>query len=74
MAEVDFPEGPEGQLNARPRIVQDFAFASRSARDIGQLRALLRDGVWALGFHHFLLQGAMGQVWLADLPQDWMAA
>ena len=71
----DLPEaGPEGQINARPRIVQDFALAAGSVRDIGQLRALLRDGVWALGFHHFLLQGAMGQVWLADLPQDWVAA
>ena len=76
---IDLPErGPEAgqdeQINARPRIVQDFARASHSARDLAQLRGLLRDGVWALGFHHFLLQGAMGQVWLADLPQDWVAA
>ena len=70
---VEFPAAvPEGQINARPRIVQDFAFAARSVRDVGHLRGLLRDGVWALGFHHFLLQGAMGQVWLADLPQDWV--
>jgi LuxR family quorum-sensing system transcriptional regulator CciR len=69
----DFPDaGPEGLI--RPRIVQDFAFASRSIRDMGQLRGLLRDGVWGLGFHHFLLQGAGGQVWLADLPQDWVAS
>lgn len=74
---IDLPEmGPEaeGQANARPQIVQDFARASRGARDVAQLRSLLRDGVWALGFHHFLLQGAMGQVWLADLPAAWVAA
>ena len=72
---VDLPEmGRDGQINVRPQIVQDFARASRAARDVAQLRSLLRDGVWALGFHHFLLQGAMGQVWLADLPVDWIAA
>jgi LuxR family quorum-sensing system transcriptional regulator CciR len=71
---VDLPEvGQDGQINARPRIVQDFALASSTARDAGQLRSLLRDGVWGLGFHHFLLQGSLGQVWLADLPQDWVA-
>src|SRR5689334_4920693 len=64
----------DGQISARPRIVQDFALLSRSLRDIGQLRGLLRDGVWALGFHYFLLQGAGGQIWLADLPQDWVPA
>jgi LuxR family quorum-sensing system transcriptional regulator CciR len=64
----------DGQISARPRIVQDFALLSRSLRDTGQLRGLLRDGVWALGFHYFLLQGAGGQVWLADLPQDWLPA
>jgi len=67
------PEGGQGgQISARPRIVQDFARASRDIRDMAHLRGLLRDGVWALGFHHFLLQGAMGQVWLADLPSDWV--
>jgi LuxR family quorum-sensing system transcriptional regulator CciR len=54
--------------------VQDFARAFRGVRDLAQLRGLLRDGVWALGFHHFLLQGAMGQIWLADLPPNWVAA
>lgn len=73
---VDLPEagtglGQDGQSNARPQIVQDFALACRGLRDMGQLRGLLRDGVWALGFHHFLLQGPTGQIWLADLPQDW---
>jgi LuxR family quorum-sensing system transcriptional regulator CciR len=72
---VDFPQAaPEGPVSPRPQIVQEFALASRNVRDIGQLRALLCDGVWALGFHHFLLQGAMGQVWLADLPQEWAVA
>jgi LuxR family quorum-sensing system transcriptional regulator CciR len=72
---MDLPEtGQDGQISARPRIVQDFALASRSIREMGQLRALLRDSIWALGFHHFLLQGAGGQVWLADLPQDWVPA
>ncbi|HET7083926.1 MAG TPA: LuxR C-terminal-related transcriptional regulator [Rhizomicrobium sp.] len=64
--------GPEGR--ARPRIVQDFASASRGARDMTRLRALLGEAVWALGFHHFLLQGAAGQVWLADLPPVWKVA
>ena len=76
---MDLPgAGPEperdGQISARPQIVQDFAHASRTARDVAQLRGLLRDGVWALGFHYFLLQGAMGQVWLGDLPPQWGAA
>src|SRR5262249_37515087 len=76
---IDFPGAepetrPDGQIHARPRIVQDFAQASRGVRDLAQLRGLLRDGVWALGFHHFLLQGAMGQIWLADLPPNWVAA
>lgn len=74
---LDLPElGPAARNEAqrRPRIVQDFARAVREVRDPAQLRSLLRDGVWALGFHHFLLQGAMGQVWLADLPPDWVMA
>jgi LuxR family quorum-sensing system transcriptional regulator CciR len=65
--------GPDGLLRARPRIVQDFARAARSVRDMAQLRALLCEAVWALGFHHFLLQGGAGQVWLADLPEGWPA-
>jgi len=76
---IDLPEtgpaaGQDGHVHARPRIVQDFAHAARNVRDLVQLRGLLRDAVWALGFHHFLLQGAGGQVWLADLPQEWVAA
>src|SRR5215468_5786763 len=74
---LDFPElGPEARQNGkiRPQVVQDFSRASQSARDLAQLRGFLRDGVWALGFHHFLLQGAMGQVWLADLPSSWALA
>jgi len=72
---IDLPEtGHDQQINARPRIVQEFARASHGVRDQTQLRSLLRDAVWALGFHHFLLQGAMGQIWLADLPPDWAAA
>jgi LuxR family quorum-sensing system transcriptional regulator CciR len=64
---------PEGLARARPRIVQDFARAARSARDPVQLRAHLCEAAWALGFHHLLLQGAGGQVWLADLPPAWTA-
>ncbi len=76
---IDLPDaGPEtGQashIHARPRIVQEFARSCRGASDTAQLRSLLRDAVWTLGFHHFVLQGAMGQVWLADLPPDWTPA
>jgi len=68
-----FPQtAPEAQ--ARPRIVQDFAQASRGARDMAQLRTRLCEAARALGFHHFLLQGAAGHAWLADLPSGWMAA
>lgn len=77
MAEtIDLPKlGPQAResVQVRPRIVQEFARACRDVRDLAQLRSLLCDGVWALGFHHFLLQGAMGQVWLSDLPPEWTA-
>jgi LuxR family quorum-sensing system transcriptional regulator CciR len=66
--------GQDGYIEARSWPVQDFALASRSVRDMAQLRGLLRDGVWALRFHYFLLQGANGQIWLADLPQGWTPA
>jgi LuxR family quorum-sensing system transcriptional regulator CciR len=59
---------------ARTRIVQDFAHAARTARDLTQLGNLLRQAAVDLGFHHLLLQGAGGAVWLADLPTDWIAA
>jgi len=62
---------PETQ--ARPRIVQDFAQASQGAHDSAQLRTRLCEAARALGFHHFLLQGAGGQAWLADLPPGWTA-
>ncbi|HEY0265689.1 MAG TPA: autoinducer binding domain-containing protein [Rhizomicrobium sp.] len=64
---------PEARAHARPRIVQDFARAARSARDLAQLRTLMCEAVWALGFHHLLLQGGTGAVWLADLPPGWNA-
>jgi LuxR family transcriptional regulator, quorum-sensing system regulator CciR len=69
---LDLPQ-PEEPVRTRPRIVQDFAHASRSARSVVQLRSLLCETAWALGFHHLLLQGASGQVWLADLPPGWNA-
>lgn len=69
---LDLPQ-PEEPVRTRPRIVQDFAHASRSARSVVQLRSLLCETAWALGFHHLLLQGASGQVWLADLPPAWNA-
>lgn len=71
---LDFPIGTEELARARSRTVQDFAGAARDAHDMAQLRALLREAVWALGFHHFLLQGVAGQVWLADLPTGWKVA
>jgi LuxR family quorum-sensing system transcriptional regulator CciR len=69
---LDLPQSEE-PVRTRPRIVQDFAHASRMARSIAQLRGLLCEAAWALGFHHLLLQGASGQVWLADLPPGWNA-
>ena len=63
---------PEAQ--ARPRIVQDFAQASQGARDVAELRIRLYEAARALGFHHFLLQGAAGPAWLADLPPGWTVA
>jgi LuxR family quorum-sensing system transcriptional regulator CciR len=71
---TDEPARPNSQVNAQPRIVQDFAQAVRGARDLAHLRALLRDAVRGLGFHHVLLQGSIGQVWLADLPANWTGA
>jgi LuxR family quorum-sensing system transcriptional regulator CciR len=69
---LDLPQAEEpGRV--RPRIVQDFAHASRAARSMAQLRGLLCETAWALGFHHLLLQGASGQVWMADLPPGWNA-
>ena len=64
---LDLPQIEE-PARTRPGIVQDFAHASRTARSVAQLRGLLCEAAWALGFHHVLLQGASGQVWLADLP------
>jgi LuxR family quorum-sensing system transcriptional regulator CciR len=61
-------------VQARPRIVQDFAQGSQGARDMAQLRLRLCEAVQALGFHYFLLQGAGGHAWLADLPSGWVAA
>jgi LuxR family quorum-sensing system transcriptional regulator CciR len=65
---------PEPQASARPRIVQDFAQASLGARDMAQLCTRLCEATRALGFHHFLLQGAGGHAWLADLPPGWTVA
>jgi LuxR family quorum-sensing system transcriptional regulator CciR len=72
MEPLDLPQVEE-PVRSRPRIVQDFAHASRAARSIAQLRGLLCEAAWALGFHHLLLQGASGEVWLADLPPGWNA-
>jgi len=69
---LDLPPAEE-PVRTRPRIVQDFAHASRAVRSMAQLRGLLCETAWALGFHHLLLQGASGQVWLADLPPGWTA-
>jgi LuxR family quorum-sensing system transcriptional regulator CciR len=72
MEPLDLPQAEE-RVRSRPRIVQDFAHASRAARSVAQLRGLLCEAAWALGFHHLLLQGASGEVWLADLPPGWNA-
>ena len=64
---------PEEAARTRSHIVQDFAHVSRTARNVAQLRSLLCETTWALGFHHLLLQGASGEVWLADLPPGWNA-
>jgi LuxR family quorum-sensing system transcriptional regulator CciR len=69
---VELPQ-PEEPNRTRTRIVQDFAHISRSVRSIAQLRSLLCETTWALGFHHLLLQAASGQVWMADLPPGWNA-
>jgi len=66
------PVAPEAL--ARPRIVQDFAQGAQGAQDLAQLRTRLGEAARALGFHHFLLQGGGGQVWLADLPPGWTMA
>jgi len=72
---LEFPvTASEPLANARPRIVQDFARASQGARDIAQLRTLLSEAAKALGFDYFLLQGAAGPAWLADLPPGWTMA
>jgi DNA-binding CsgD family transcriptional regulator len=64
----DLPQiGPTGG----PRTVQDFSRAARGATGMAQLHAPLCEAVQALGFHHFVLQGAAGQIWLADLPPNW---
>jgi LuxR family quorum-sensing system transcriptional regulator CciR len=68
----DLPQAEE-PARARTRIVQDFAHESRAARSMARLRDLLCETVWALGFHHLLLQGASGLVWLADVPPGWNA-
>src|SRR3984957_17719461 len=70
---LDLPQAVEEPTRTRPRIVQDFRHASRTARSMAQLRGLMCGAAWALGFHHLLLQGASGQVWLAGLPPGWTA-
>jgi LuxR family quorum-sensing system transcriptional regulator CciR len=54
--------------------VQEFAHASRDARDMARLRALFCKAVSALGFDYFLLQGDSGHAWLANVPPGWMMA
>jgi LuxR family transcriptional regulator, quorum-sensing system regulator CciR len=66
--------GSEGPANARALIVQEFARASRGARDLDRLREVFRQAVRALGFNYFLLQGETGNAWLADVPLGWTMA
>jgi LuxR family quorum-sensing system transcriptional regulator CciR len=70
---LEFPPAAPEAL-ARPRIVRDFAQASQGAHDLPQLRLCLQEAARALGFDHFLLQGAAGHAWLADLPSGWTIA
>lgn len=58
-------------FDRRARIVRDFLRAGAAAASLARLRAALGETVRALGFHHTLLQGADGEVWLADMPADW---
>jgi LuxR family quorum-sensing system transcriptional regulator CciR len=54
-------------------LVQSFSRAAVAARDMKTLRALLVDASRGLGFHHLMLQGACGSLWLGDMPPDWHA-
>jgi LuxR family quorum-sensing system transcriptional regulator CciR len=58
----------------RGRVVQEFSRAARAVVGPSLLRAALCDAARALGFHHVLLQGACGAVWLADMPPTWRIA
>jgi LuxR family quorum-sensing system transcriptional regulator CciR len=58
----------------RGRVVQEFSRAARAVGGPSLLRAALCDAARALGFHHVLLQGACGAVWLADMPPTWRTA
>lgn len=60
-----------GLPDRRARIVRDFTRAAGSAAGLTRLHAALGEAVRALGFHHHLLQGADGGVWLADMPVGW---
>ena len=56
---LDLPDAGRAPTRYAVRgIVQDFARVSRTARSMAQLRSLLCETAWALGFHHLLLQGA----------------
>lgn len=54
-------------------LVQSFSRAASAARDMETLRALLVEASRGLGFHHLMLQGACGSLWLGDMPPDWRA-
>ncbi|MDB5734690.1 MAG: LuxR-family transcriptional regulator [Alphaproteobacteria bacterium] len=54
-------------------LVQSFSRAAHAARDMEALRLLLTGAAQRLGFHHLMLQGASGAVWLTDMPPAWQA-
>jgi LuxR family quorum-sensing system transcriptional regulator CciR len=55
-------------------LVQSFSRAAHAVRDMEALRVLLTGAAHRLGFHHLMLQGACGTLWLDDMPSAWQAA
>lgn len=67
------PQMIQSPSDKRARIVQDFQRSALGAATTARLRVSLCEAARALGFHHVLLQGAGGGVWLADMPVTWRA-
>jgi LuxR family quorum-sensing system transcriptional regulator CciR len=52
-------------------VIQQFGGAAREARDMTALSAATLAASRTLGFHHVVVQGADGAVWLSDLAGPW---